>query len=48
MGVMLRRNKEKLNMVSVQLDDSHSPAKREGEEVGYQGIKKPNILLLTD
>lgn len=38
-------------MSSIQLDDSHTPTKRGGQEVGYQGRKKSkttNALFLTD
>lgn len=38
-------------MSSIQLDGSHTPAKRGGEQVGYQGRKKSkttNMLFLTD
>lgn len=40
-----------LNMSSVQLDGSHTPAKRGGQAVAYQGRKKcktTNALFLTD
>lgn len=48
---LLEKQKSKLDMSSVQLDGSHSPAKRGGEEVGYQARKKcktSNALFLTD
>ena len=38
-------------MSSVQLDGTHTPAKRGGQAVGHQGRKKcrtSNILILTD
>jgi hypothetical protein len=38
-------------MSSINLDGSHTPAKRGGERVGYQGRKKSkttNMLILTD
>ena len=40
-----------LDMSSINLDGSHTPAKRGGEGVGYQGWKKcktTNMLILTD
>lgn len=49
--ILLASNKERLDMSSVQLDGSHTPAKRGGEAVGYQGRKKSkttNALFLTD
>lgn len=48
---LLKLNKTALDMSSVQLDGSHTPAKRGGEDVGYQGRKKSNTtnaLFLTD
>jgi len=48
---ILRLNKPILDMSSVQLDGSHTPAKKGGEEVGYQNRKKSkttNALFLTD
>lgn len=48
---LLSDNKSKLDMSNVQLDGSHTPAKRGGEAVGYQGRKKTkttNSLFLTD
>lgn len=47
----LKENKKYLDMSSVQLDGSHTPSKRGGQKVGYQGRKKAkttNILFLTD
>lgn len=47
----LKDYKSKLDMSVVNYDGSHSPAKRGGESVGYQGRKKSktsNILILTD
>lgn len=47
----LKLHKSTLDMSSVQLDGSHTPAKRGGEAVGYQGRKKAkttNSLFLTD
>jgi transposase len=43
--------KSKLDMSSIQLDGSHTPAKRGGEAVAYQNRKKSkttNALFLTD
>ena len=40
-----------LDMSSVEVDGSHTPAKRGGQQVGYQGRKKAattNMLFLTD
>lgn len=48
---LLSLNKPFLDMSSVQLDGSHTPAKRGGEQVAYQGRKKAkttNALFLTD
>jgi len=48
---LLRLNKSFLDMSSIQLDGSHTPAKRGGEAVAYQGRKKcktTNALFLTD
>ncbi len=50
-AILLSINKSKLDMSSVQLDGSHTPAKRGGEAVGYQNRKKSkttNALFLTD
>ena len=44
-------NKRYLDMSSVQLDGSHTPVKRGGIAVAYQGRKKAkttNMLFLTD
>ncbi len=44
-------NRQYLDLSSINLDGSHSPAKRGGQEVGYQGRKKSkttNMLILTD
>ena len=49
--ILLNENKAYLDMSSVQLDGSHTPAKRGGEAVGYQARKKcktTNSLFLTD
>jgi transposase len=48
---LLKINKSILDMSSTALDGSHTPAKRGGESVGYQGRKKAkttNMLFLTD
>lgn len=48
---ILKTNRQYLDMSSVQLDGSHTPAKRGGEEVGYQGrkaSKTTNLLFLAD
>ena len=48
---LLEMNRSKLDVSSVQLDGSHTPAKRGGQAVGYQGRKKSkttNALFLTD
>lgn len=49
--ILLTKYKSQLDMSSVQLDGTHTPAKRGGEKVGYQGRKKSktsNMLILTD
>ena len=48
---LLSANRQYLDMSSVQLDGSHTPAKRGGEAVGYQGrksAKTTNSLYLSD
>ena len=48
---LLRENKSLLDMSSIQLDGTHTPAKRGGEAVTYQGRKKnktSNMLYITD
>ena len=48
---LLKHHKNILDMSSIQLDGSHTPAKRGGEAVCYQGRKKSktsNMLFLTD
>ena len=48
---ILRVNKRLLDLSSVQLDGSHTPAKNGGAAVGYQGRKKArttNTLFLAD
>lgn len=48
---LLAEYKHELNMSVVNLDGSHTPAKRGGVAVGYQGRKKQkttNILIISD
>ena len=48
---LLCKFKSLLDMSSVQLDGTHTPTKRGGEAVGYQGRKKcktSNMLILSD
>ncbi|MFT4565791.1 MAG: hypothetical protein ACI9FN_000744 [Saprospiraceae bacterium] len=48
---LVKGYKSILDMSLVNLDGSHTPAKRRGEAVGYQGRKKAktsNMLILTD
>ena len=48
---VLNKNKHLLDMSSIQLDGTHTPTKRGGESVPYQGRKKcktSNMLILTD
>ena len=48
---LLSKHKHLLDLSSIQLDGSHSMAKRGGEQVAYQGRKKgktTNMLILTD
>jgi transposase len=48
---ILRANKAYLDLSSLQLDGSHTPAKQGGEAVGYQGRKKAkttNALFFAD
>ena len=48
---LLIKSKKNLDMSSVNFDGSHTPAKRGGQRVGYQGRKKTkttNMLILTD
>lgn len=48
---LLQKHKHLLDMSSVQLDGSHTPVKRGGQAVAYQGRKKcktSNMLVLTD
>jgi len=48
---LLENHSELLDMSSIQLDGTHTPAKRGGQAVGYQGRKKSktsNMLIITD
>ena len=48
---ILTKNREYLNMSSVEFDGSHTPAKNGGDAVGYQGRKAcntTNALFLSD
>jgi transposase len=48
---LLQANRSFLDLSSIQLDGSHTPAKRGGEAVGYQGrksAKTSNSLFLSD
>ena len=47
--VLLEKHKCKLDMSSIQLDGTHTPTKRGGSAVGYQGRKKcktSNMLII--
>lgn len=47
----LANHKQHLDMSSIQLDGTHTPVKRGGEAVGYQGRKKcstSNMLVISD
>ena len=49
--IVLEKHKGLLDMSSIQLDGTHTPTKRGGQAVGYQGRKKSktsNMLILTD
>jgi transposase len=49
--ILLDKHRTTLDLSSVQLDGTHTPAKRGGEAVGYQGRKKcktSNMLILSD
>lgn len=49
--VLLEKHKHLLDLSCIQLDGSHTPAKRGGEAVGYQGRKKSkttNLLIISD
>lgn len=48
---VLKKYKHLLDLSSIQLDGTHTPAKRGGESVAYQGRKKSkttNTLIITD
>jgi transposase len=48
---LLKKHKNLLDMSNIQLDGTHTPVKRGGESVGYQGRKKcktSNLLILAD
>jgi len=45
---ILKKHKHLLDLSSIQLDGTHTPAKRSGESVAYQGRKKTNTLIMTD
>jgi len=48
---VLEEYKHLLDLSSIQLDGTHTPAKRGGEAVGYQGRKKcstSNLLIIAD
>lgn len=49
--LLLDKYKHLLDMSSIQLDGTHTPTKRGGEAVAYQGRKKSktsNMLIITD
>jgi len=49
--IVLSKHKDLLDMSSIQLDGTHTPTKRGGEAVDYQGRKKcktSNMLIITD
>lgn len=48
---VLEKHKDVLDLSSIQLDGTHTPSKRGGEAVAYQGRKKcktSNMLILAD
>jgi transposase len=48
---VLEKHKDLLDLSSMQLDGTHTPSKRGGEAVAYQGRKKgktSNMLIITD
>lgn len=50
-SIILNKYKNLLDMSSIQLDGTHTPTKRGGIAVGYQGRKKcktSNMLIITD
>ena len=49
--MMLEKHKHLIDLSTAQLDGSHTPSKRGGEAVGYQGrksCKTSNVLVLSD
>lgn len=47
---LMKKYKDRLDLSSTDMDGSHTPCKRGGEQVGYQGRKKAvtsNMILLT-
>jgi len=49
--IVLKHHHSEIDLSSMQLDGSHTPVKRGGTQVGYQGRKKAktsNLLFLTD
>ena len=49
--MVLKKHKRMLDMSSIQLDGTHTPSKRGGQSVAYQGRKKcktSNMLIITD
>lgn len=49
--ILLEKHQDLLDMSSIQLDGTHTPVKRGGQAVGYQGRKKSktsNMLIITD
>lgn len=48
---LLKANRNRLDLSSMQLDGSQTPSKKQGENIGYQGRKKgrtTNALFLSD
>ncbi len=48
---LLKKHKDVLDLSSIQVDGSHTPAKKGGEKVSYQGRKKcktSNMVFLSD
>jgi len=49
--IILQKHKHLLDLSSIQLDGTHTPTKRGGSAVGYQGRKKcktSNMLIISD
>ncbi len=44
--ILLKKHKPSLDMSSVQLDGTNTPAKRGGEAVDYQGRKHSGLVML--